>query len=101
REPLMALLLATGDPGFEAAFRRLLDAKRETAADVDKAVADIITDVAQRGDVAVFEYTRRFDKVDLEQCGLRLTRSEIAAGAAAAPADTVAALRLAAERIES
>jgi histidinol dehydrogenase len=97
----MALLLATGDPGFEAAFRRLLDAKRETAADVDKAVADIIDDVARRGDVALFEYTRRFDKLDLEKCGLRLTRAEIAAGAAAAPGETVAALNLAAERIES
>jgi histidinol dehydrogenase len=97
----MALLLATGDPGFKAAFRRLLDAKRETSDDVDRAVADIVDDVARRGDAALFEYTRRFDKVDLEKCGLRLTRGEIAAGAAEAPADTVAALNLAAERIES
>ena len=97
----MALLLAAGDPGFEAAFRRLLDAKRETSADVDRAVADIIDDVARRGDAALFEYTRRFDKVDLGKCGLRLTRGEITTGAAEAPADTVAALKLAAERIES
>jgi histidinol dehydrogenase len=97
----MVLWLATCDPGFEAAFVRLLDAKRETAADVDQAVATIIDDVARRGDTALVEYTRRYDGVDLSASGLRVTRREIAEGAAAAPADAVAALRLAAQRIES
>ena len=97
----MAITLSTRDPGFEAAFRRLLDAKRESAADVDAAVASIIDDVARRGDAALIDYTRRFDRLELSASGLRLTRHEIAEGAAAAPAETVAALRLAAERIES
>jgi histidinol dehydrogenase len=96
----MAVTLATRDPGFEAGFRRLLDAKREGAAEVDTAVAAIIADVAERGDAALIDYTRRFDGLDLAAEGLRLTRREIAAGAAAAPGDAVAALRLAAERIE-
>jgi histidinol dehydrogenase len=97
----MAITLSTRDPDFEAGFQRLLGAKRESAADVDAAVAAIIRDVAQRGDTAVIEYTRRFDGVELEPGGLRLESSEIAAGAAAASAETVRALRLAAERIES
>src|SRR5947209_11146054 len=97
----MAITLFTRDPGFEASFRRLLDAKRESAADVDGTVAAIIADVTRRGDAALIEYTRRFDGVDLSATGLRLTRREIAEGAAAASAETVAALRLAAERIES
>src|SRR5712675_172271 len=97
----MAITLSTRDPGFEAALRRLLDAKRESAADVDTAVASIIDDVARRGDAALIDYTHRFDRVDLSATDLRLTRLEIAEGAAAAPAETVAALRLAAERIES
>jgi histidinol dehydrogenase len=96
----MPLTLSTQDPGFEAAFIRLVEAKRETAADVDGAVATIIDDVARRGDDALFDYTRRFDEVDLTNIGLRLSRREIAEGAAAAPPETVAALRLAAERIE-
>ena len=78
----------------------MLDAKRETAADVDAVVAAIIEDVAQRGDAALIEYTRRFDCVDLAASGLRLTGREIAESAAAASPETVAALRLAAERIE-
>ena len=97
----MPVRLATRDAGFETAFQRLLDAKRETAADVDAAVAAIIEDVAQRGDAALIDYTNRFDGVALAASGLRLTRREIADGAASAPPETVAALRLAAERIES
>jgi histidinol dehydrogenase len=97
----MPVRLATREAGFEPAFQRLLDAKRETSADVDAVVAAIIADVARRGDAALIDYTSRFDGVELRVSGLRLTRREIAQGAAAAPPATVAALRLAAERIES
>jgi histidinol dehydrogenase len=97
----MPVRLATRDPDFAAAFAQLVDAKREVTADVDAAVAAIIEDVARRGDVALIDYTRRFDGIDLTAATLRLSRREIAEGAAAAPAETVAALRLAAERIES
>ena len=92
--------MSTGAAGFETDFRKLLDAKRETAADVDAFVAAIIEDVAQRGDGALIEYTHRFDGVDLTAAGLRLTCREIDESAAAASPETVAALRLAAERIE-
>jgi histidinol dehydrogenase len=97
----MPVTLDTRDPGFEPAFRSLLAPKRETAADVDAAVAAIIDDVAQRGDAALIDYTRRFDRIELSPKTLRLSPDEIAEAAKTAPADTVAALRLAAERIES
>src|SRR3954471_2085725 len=97
----MVELLTTTNPSFEAAFAALLAAKRESAADVDAAVARIIDDVARRGDAALVEYTNRFDRVSLTAGTLRLTANEIAAGADAAPPETVAALRVAAERIEA
>jgi histidinol dehydrogenase len=97
----MAVTLSTRDPDFEAGFEQLLNAKRESAADVDTAVTAIIRDVAQRGDAALIEYTRRFDGVELEPGGLRLQEEEIAEGAAAVSSETLRALRLAAERIES
>jgi histidinol dehydrogenase len=97
----MPVRLATREAGFETAFRLLLETKRESAADVDAAVAAIIDDVAQRGDAALIEYTSRFDGVDLSVSSLRVARREIAEGAAMAPPETVAALRLAAGRIES
>ena len=97
----MPARLITRDAGFEPAFKRLLEAKRENAADVGATVAAIIEDVARRGDAALIDYTRRLDSVDLAASDLRLTRSEIAEGAARAPSEAVAALRLAAERIAS
>jgi len=97
----MPIILDTRDPGFETAFAALLGAKRESAADVDAAVAEIIEQVASRGDAALIDYTKRFDRIELTPATLRLSREEITAGAEAARADTVAALHLAAERIES
>jgi histidinol dehydrogenase len=97
----MPLTLSTRDPGFHAAFTRLVEANRDTPADVDAVVAAIIEDVVCRGDDALLDYTRQFDQLDLGTVGLRLSRREIAEGAAAAPTETVAALQLAAERIES
>jgi histidinol dehydrogenase len=97
----MLRTLSTSDPCFEAAFSAVLAAKRESAADVDDAVAAIIEAVALRGDAALVEYTNRFDRVRLSPEGLRLSSDEIAAGAALVPSETVAALRLAADRIES
>ncbi|HJU16224.1 MAG TPA: histidinol dehydrogenase [Stellaceae bacterium] len=97
----MPVRLSTREYGFEAGFRALLESKRESAADVEAAVAAIIDDVARRGDAALIDHTRRFDRVDLKAAGLRLSSREIAEGAAAAPPETVAALRVAAGRIES
>jgi histidinol dehydrogenase len=97
----MLVTLRTAHPGFDGAFRALLAAKRETAADVDDVVAAIIADVAARGDDALIEYTRRFDRLSLSRDRLRLSSEEIADGADSAPSETVAALRIAADRIES
>ncbi len=97
----MPRILSTGGPGFEANFRQLLEAQRETAADVDAAVAAIVDDVARRGDAALFDYSRRFDGVDLAAGGLCVSRREIGEATASVPAESLAALRLAAERIES
>src|SRR5689334_86454 len=97
----MPITLHTRDTGFETAFVALLVAKRESAAEVDAVVAEIIEQVTTRGDAALHEYTKRFDRMELGPGTRRLTVAEIAAGADAAPADTVAALGLAAERIES
>jgi histidinol dehydrogenase len=97
----MATTLSTRDANFEAAFGALLAAKRESAADVDTAVAAIIDDVAARGDAALLDYTNRFDRVALTADRLRLSRDEIAEMASKAPEETVAALGVAAARIES
>jgi histidinol dehydrogenase len=88
------------DPDFSEEFAGLLAAREEAATDVDGVVAPILADVRQRGDAALLEYTRRFDRLDLTADSLRLTPREIDAAAAEVPAKTLAALKLAARRIQ-
>jgi histidinol dehydrogenase len=97
----MAFRLDTSAPTFEADFRALLAMKREVSEDVDRTVRDIIADVIARGDAALVDYTRRFDRVETTAAGLRVTAAEIDAAVAACDPATLEALRLAHDRIAS
>lgn len=93
--------LDTTSPGFEADFTALLSQARETTETVDRAVAGIIADVRNRGDAAVIEYTNRFDRQSLTADRLRITTAEVDAATASVSAELIAALDLAATRIEA
>jgi histidinol dehydrogenase len=95
----MPLRLDMRSPDFKAAFDSLLAMKREASDDVDHTVQAIISDVLKRGDEALIELSQKFDRVDLGALGLRITAAEIAMAVDLAPAEAVAALRLAHERI--
>lgn len=97
----MPLELSTREAGFETAFRALLAAKREVSEEVGRSVAEIIAAVRARGDEALYDYTRRFDRFDPAATGLAIGPAEVAAARAQVPAATLAALELAAERIET
>jgi histidinol dehydrogenase len=89
------------DPGFAQAFEQLVWAGREKAADVDGQVRTILDDVRLRGDAAVTEYTRKFDRLDLLPAGMRVTTEEMDAAGSKCAVEALDALTLAAERIES
>ncbi|MEJ6009930.1 histidinol dehydrogenase [Novosphingobium aquae] len=55
------LRLNTRDAGFEQAFRRLVNDRRESDDDVARDVQIILDDVRNRGDEALAELTERFD----------------------------------------
>ncbi len=93
--------LTSTDADFEAKFRALLGAKRESAADVDDAVRAIVARVRAEGDAALIELTRRFDGLDLTVETLRVESDEIDAAFAATAPETLQALRIAHERITS
>lgn len=97
----MAVKLFQSDADFETAFDALLHAKREMDVDVDNVVADIIADVRKRGDAAVLDYTAKFDRLELTGDTIRIAPDELAAAAAQCKPETIEALKLAAERIES
>ncbi len=95
----MPLSLATAQPDFEARLAEFLAAERETQQEVDQAVAAILAEVRRRGDAAVLDYTRRFDRLDLTPRELRITAEEITTARAACGEKELAALAEAAERI--
>jgi len=97
----MVRRLDSREPGFDAAFRALVEEKRAAEPDVARDVAAIIAEVRARGDAALIDYTKRFDRVSLTPGTLRIDVDEIEAAAALCPAGIVAALRVAAGRIEA
>lgn len=97
----MPLRLDSQSADFPQRFRELLATKREAAEDVEKLVRGIVSDVAARGDKALFELTAKFDRVDLAKAGLRVTAAEIEGAEKACQEETLTALTLARDRIET
>ncbi|SFK25398.1 histidinol dehydrogenase [Methylocapsa palsarum] len=95
----MPVRLDAGSPGFNEAFRTLLQAKRESAEDVDQAVQAIIADVVAKGDLALAAYSKAFDRVDLESVGLRVATWEIDRALELCAQEALDALRFARDRI--
>jgi histidinol dehydrogenase len=97
----MAIRLDTRAADFAEKFRAFLDTKREASADVETVVRAIVTDVGARGDVALREYTQKFDHFTLDTARLRVTAEEITAAAAACERKALDALSFARDRIEA
>jgi len=97
----MAITLRQSDADFEQRFAAFLSTKREVSADVEAVVRDIIARVRAEGDAALIDYTRRFDRADLETLGIAVSRGDIDAAYTQADPATVEALKLARDRIRS
>ena len=96
----MVKTLRQTDPDFENNFATFLASKREASEDVDRAAREIVDRVRREGDSALIDYSRRFDRINLEKTGIAVTEAEIDAAFETAPASTIEALKLAHERIE-
>jgi histidinol dehydrogenase len=97
----MPIRLDTQAADFAERFRAFLGTKREAAGDVEQTVRAIIADVAARGDRALIELTRQFDRFDPAAGGLRVPQTEIDAAAAACGRAALDALTFACARIEA
>src|ERR1700753_1020771 len=101
RKAVMPVLLDTSSPDFAHQFAAFLAMKREVAADVEAACRRIVDDVAARGDAALIEATRKFDRLDLDAGRLSAGADESAQAIKACHRETLAALELARDRIET
>ena len=96
----MPVRLDHSSADFARRFADFLGAKREVSADIEAATRAIVDDVAARGDAALIEATRKFDRLELDAGGLRVTPAEIDAAVKACDAETLDALTFARDRIE-
>ena len=87
---------------FEAEFQRVLHWSAETDDAIEERVAAILDDVKKRGDVAVLEYTERFDGWATGRLSsLELARGELREALAAITPAQRNALEAAAQRVRS
>ncbi|MEE3321753.1 MAG: histidinol dehydrogenase [Pseudomonadota bacterium] len=94
--------LNTQDADFDAQLAALTAWSEERDAEVAERVHHIVRDVARRGDEALVEYTRKFDRRELSAAAdLVVGPEQLQAALARIPADQRQALEAAAERVRS
>ena len=95
-------LLSINDPGFEAAFRKIVNDRREGDSDVASRVRGILSDVKRDGDAVLAKMTAQFDDYALEADGDWTVSAEQCAEAFDALEPSLRdALTLAADRIRA
>jgi len=95
----MPLRLDSRASDFADAFTTLVDARREADEDVSRDVSAILKRVRAEGDVALADYTQRFDRHDLESSGWSVSVAERKAALNGISTELRDALELAAARI--
>ncbi|MEY2620400.1 MAG: histidinol dehydrogenase, partial [Pseudomonadota bacterium] len=99
---VQVLRLSTASADFEAAFKQRLHWSADTDAAIEQRVSEILADVRLRGDLAVLEYTRRFDGLTVTGMPqLELGADELKAAFDGLPEAQRQALQTAAARVRS
>ena len=93
--------LKSTDASFATDFKNFLNIKREAQTDLEAVVAEIVGGIVARGDQALFEYTSKFDRVDLTAETVQISPDEIAAAYKTCSPEHLGALQLAATRIRA
>ncbi len=92
--------LDINDKDFDARFAAILGRGEETGREVEEVVKGIIADVRERGDAALLDYTRRFDRLKADSVSaLQVTEDDFNEAFARVADEEIAALKLAVERV--
>jgi len=86
---------------FQPFFRHFCERNPELTRDVEKTVREIIDHVRSDGNKALFHYSRIFDQLDLNEVSLEVSADELHDALESLPADELAHLNLAIERVTS
>jgi histidinol dehydrogenase len=94
------MFLDIRDPDFDLKFGIILSRSEEIAPDAEKVVFDIISDIRTRGDNALLELTRRFDRLEAASVAeLEVSAAEIETAFTLVSAEEITSLKLAVERV--
>ncbi|MCF6199782.1 MAG: histidinol dehydrogenase [Hyphomicrobiaceae bacterium] len=96
----MPLRLDARQSDFEARFVELLSMKREVSLDVEQTVRTILDDVRVRGDEALVELSQKFDHLDLNELGIKVSAAQIEQAVKQTDEKIIEALEFAAKRIK-
>jgi histidinol dehydrogenase len=100
--PVRVARLDTSAADFEACFQKLRHWSADADTAIEQTVADIVADVRLRGDAAVLDYTRRFDRLDAASVSaLELHPAELRAALDAITPAQRQALTTAADRVRA
>ncbi|MDR1889790.1 MAG: histidinol dehydrogenase [Zoogloeaceae bacterium] len=98
--PIQLKRLCSRQADFGAQLDALLAFEGAQDASIENTVVEILADVKRRGDAAVVEYTRRFDRLQApDMAALELSPAELAAALQGLPTERRQALEEAAARI--
>jgi histidinol dehydrogenase len=95
----MLRILKFSDPDFSAQFAAIEGRGESAPAGVEETVKQIIAEVRQRGDAALFELTAKFDRLQLTAATVEVPAAELDQALEQIDAADRQALELAAERI--
>ena len=94
--------LDTRSPDFENRLKAMLNRAMIGNPETNRVVENILADVRQRGDVAVLEYTQRFDRFEAASIAqLSVSKEQMQISLQRLPASQAHALKAAADRIRS
>lgn len=94
--------LSTQSPDFDAELRDLLALEAEQDASIEKTVLEILAEIRRRGDVALLEFTRKFDRLAVHEAShLELPARELQAALTSLAPEQRTALETAASRIRA
>lgn len=93
--------LSTADASFTNDFAALVDARRESDADVTRDVSNILRSVRDEGDAALKAFTLKLDGHDLDESGWAIPLADCAAAFETLDPGLREALELAASRIRA
>jgi histidinol dehydrogenase len=89
------------DADFATRLRGFIEGREQANQQVGPVVAEILHELREKGDAALLDYTRQFDRFEADLAGITVTKEEIAKAVSLCSPELMKSLKVAAARIRS